>query len=64
MTAKMKKVATWYMIFIFLRFLVLGSGDIYIVTMEGEPVVSYDGGIEGFSATSLDLSEEMHSTRY
>ena len=64
MTAKMKKEASWYILFIFLRLLVLGRGDVYIVTMEGEPVVSYNGGIEGFSATASDLEEEMDITRY
>lgn len=39
-----------------------GSGDVYIITMEGEPVVSYSGGIDGFAATSKDSMEEMDIT--
>lgn len=62
MLVKLKKMAG-YLIFAFLPLLVLVSGDVYIVTMEGEPVVSYGGGIEGFSATSLDLVEELDITR-
>ncbi|KAK8918610.1 Subtilisin-like protease [Platanthera zijinensis] len=39
-----------------------GSGDVYIITMEGEPVVSYSGGIDGFAATAKDSMEEMDIT--
>lgn len=53
-----------YLIFSFLLLLVLVRGDVYIVTMEGEPVVNYNGGVEGFSATSLDLAEELDISRY
>ncbi|KAB8103721.1 hypothetical protein EE612_036299 [Oryza sativa] len=41
---------------------VLGTHDVYIVTMEGEPVVSYRGGVEGFPATAIDLDEDMEIT--
>lgn len=51
------------MLFVFLPFLVIGSGDIYIVTMEGEPIVSYSGGVEGFAPTATDSVEEMNITR-
>jgi hypothetical protein len=43
---------------------VLGTHDVYIVTMEGDPVVSYRGGVEGFPGTAADLDEEMDITRY
>jgi hypothetical protein len=43
---------------------VLGTHDVYIVTMEGDPVVSYTGGVDGFPATATDLDEEMDITRY
>lgn len=58
----MEAMSSWCMMFTFLPLLVLVTGDVYIVTLEGEPVVSYSGGIEGFSATSVDLSEEMDIT--
>uniref|UniRef100_A0A0E0LF75 Subtilisin-like protease n=1 Tax=Oryza punctata TaxID=4537 RepID=A0A0E0LF75_ORYPU len=41
---------------------VLGTHDVYIVTMEGDPVVSYRGGVEGFAATAIDLDEDMDIT--
>lgn len=46
-----------------LPILVLGHGDIYLVTIEGDPVVSYSGGVEGFAATAADLAEELDITR-
>ncbi|XP_068643871.1 subtilisin-like protease SBT2.5 [Aristolochia californica] len=42
-----------------LGLLVSGDGDIYIVTMHGEPVVSYTGGIEGFDPTALEFGEKI-----
>ncbi|KAH7688021.1 Peptidase S8 subtilisin-related protein [Dioscorea alata] len=45
-----------------LPILVLGHGDIYLVTIEGDPVVSYSGGVEGFAATAADLAEELDIT--
>lgn len=53
----------WCVLFVFLPFLVIGSGDIYIVTMEGEPILSYSGGVEGFAPTATDSVEEMDITR-
>lgn len=43
----------------FVQQVVLGTHDVYIVTMEGDPVISYQGGVEGFPATAVDLDEEM-----
>lgn len=51
------------MLFVFLPLLVIGSGDIYIVTMEGEPIMSYSGGVDGFAPTAADSVEEMDITR-
>lgn len=59
---KMKGMYISCVIFVFLPLLVFGTGHVYIVTMEGEPVVSYSGGVEGFSATSMDLAEDMDIT--
>ncbi|KAI3896419.1 hypothetical protein MKX03_008581 [Papaver bracteatum] len=40
-------------VLVFLGLLVFGKAqEVYIVTMEGEPVVSYNGGVEGFEATA------------
>ncbi|PKU63336.1 subtilisin-like protease SBT2.5 [Dendrobium catenatum] len=49
-------------VFLLLPFVSFGSGDVYLITMEGEPVVSYMGGIDGFSATAEDSMEEMDIT--
>ncbi|KAL4205347.1 hypothetical protein AMTRI_Chr01g114170 [Amborella trichopoda] len=43
-------------VLVILCFLVHGNGEIYIVTVQGEPVVTYQGGIDGFSATAIDSS--------
>ncbi|KAI3838113.1 hypothetical protein MKW98_009064 [Papaver atlanticum] len=40
-------------VLVFWGLLVFGKAqEVYIVTMEGEPVVSYNGGVEGFEATA------------
>ncbi|PKA65807.1 Subtilisin-like protease [Apostasia shenzhenica] len=49
-------------VFLLLPLLVSGRGDVYIVTLEGEPVVSYRGGIEGFAATAVDSVEDVDFT--
>ncbi|XP_008798105.2 subtilisin-like protease SBT2.5 [Phoenix dactylifera] len=58
----MEKTELWCMLFVFLPLLVIGSGDIYIVTMEGEPIMSYSGGVDGFAPTAADSVEEMDIT--
>ncbi|KAL8144576.1 hypothetical protein AgCh_002959 [Apium graveolens] len=42
--------------------LIVAKGEIYIVTVEGEPVVSYAGGVEGFAATAVESDEELDVT--
>ncbi|WCJ42266.1 subtilisin-like serine protease 3 [Euphorbia peplus] len=37
------------------------KGEIYIATMEGEPVISYGGGVPGFEATAVDSDEKIDS---
>ncbi|EPS72989.1 hypothetical protein M569_01766, partial [Genlisea aurea] len=51
-------------VLILISFLIFGKSEIYIVTLEGEPVVSYRGGVDGFEATAadLDLDEELDVT--
>ncbi|KAG9134709.1 hypothetical protein Leryth_001030 [Lithospermum erythrorhizon] len=43
---------------------VLGSGlaEVYIVTMEGEPVISYKGGVNGFEATAVESDGKLDTT--
>ncbi|CAA7409317.1 unnamed protein product [Spirodela intermedia] len=45
-----------------LGLLILANGEIYIVNMEGEPVVSYSGGIEGLPPTAIDLVDDFDIT--
>ncbi|XP_068636449.1 subtilisin-like protease SBT2.5 isoform X3 [Aristolochia californica] len=42
-----------------LGLLVSVNGDIYIVTMHGEPVVSYTGGIDGFAPTASEFGNKI-----
>lgn len=44
--------------------LVSGKGEIYIVTVEGEPIISYTGGIDEFEATAVESDEKIDTTRY
>lgn len=38
--------------------MIFGMAEIYIVTLEGEPVVSYGGGVDGFEATTMDSESD------
>ncbi|XP_078434289.1 subtilisin-like protease SBT2.5 [Wolffia australiana] len=42
--------------------LIIANSEIYIVSIEGDPVVSYSGGVEGFPPTAIDLVEEFDVT--
>jgi hypothetical protein len=43
--------------------LINGKAEVYIVTMVGEPVISYTGGIPGFEATAVESDETLDATR-
>ncbi|XP_073010487.1 subtilisin-like protease SBT2.5 isoform X2 [Typha latifolia] len=60
--AKMKRITLTWLFLMFLLCIAFGTHDVYIVMIEGEPVVSYNGGVEGFAATAVDLVEEMDIT--
>ncbi|GAB4838270.1 hypothetical protein Ancab_027799 [Ancistrocladus abbreviatus] len=36
-----------------------GKAEIYIVTLEGEPAISYKGGVDGFDAIASDSDEKI-----
>jgi hypothetical protein len=38
------------------------TAEIYIVTMEGEPIISYKGGDNGFEATAVESDEKIDTT--
>lgn len=42
--------------------LILAKAEIYIVTVEGDPVIHYKGGIDGFEATAVDNDEKIDVT--
>ena len=60
----MKGLGLACLLLAFVPQVVLATHDVYIVTMEGDPVVSYRGGVEGFPATAVDFDEEMDIDRY
>ncbi|KAI5659441.1 hypothetical protein M9H77_28234 [Catharanthus roseus] len=39
-----------------------GYAEVYIVTMEDEPVISYKGGVNGFEATAVESDEKIDVT--
>ncbi|KAF5184625.1 Subtilisin-like protease SBT2.6 [Thalictrum thalictroides] len=51
-----------YTVLLFLSLLIYGEAEVYIVTIEGEPVVSYKGDIEGFIATASESDEKIDMT--
>lgn len=50
---------------ILLEVVILAEAEVYIVTVEGEPVISYKGGVVGFEATAVeyDSDEKIDVTR-
>ncbi|KAL5974159.1 hypothetical protein ACLOJK_030822 [Asimina triloba] len=54
--------AFYFLLLAVLGDLIYGNADIYIVTMEGEPVVNYRGDVEGFAATALDSEGKIDVT--
>ncbi|XP_022731006.1 subtilisin-like protease SBT2.5 [Durio zibethinus] len=45
-----------------LGLVVTGRAEIYIVTIEGEPIISYKGGENGFEATAVESDEKLDTT--
>lgn len=43
---------------------ILVKAEVYIVTVEGEPITSYRGGVNGFEATAVESDEKIDTTRY
>lgn len=38
---------------------IIGNAEVYMVIMEGEPVISYKGGLDGFDATAVESDEKI-----
>lgn len=49
-------------ILVLMALLVVGKAEIYIVTIEGEPIVSYKGDLDGFEATAMESDEKIDPT--
>lgn len=60
----MGKIQIDILILMLFAFPIIAKAEIYIVTVEGDPVISYRGGIDGFSATAVESDEELDVTRY
>lgn len=60
---KMIELVLGFLFLLTFRLLVSANADIYIVIMEGEPVVSYIGGIGDFAATASESGENIDITR-
>lgn len=59
------ELACAFLVVVLLGLVVSGKAEIYIVTVEGEPIVSYKGGENGFKATAVesDSDEKLDTTR-
>lgn len=57
---KMRKVELngCVLILMLLGVVVCGKAEVYIVTIEGEPVISYRGGVNGYEATAVDSDSD------
>lgn len=53
----------WAVLLVLLGHVVKGKAEIYIVTVEGEPIISYKGGENGFEATAVESDEKLDTTR-
>lgn len=53
-----------FTIIILFSLFIIGESEIYIVTIEGEPVISYTGGVSGFEATAVEADETLDVTRF
>lgn len=51
-------------IFVVSVLLVTVTAEVYIVTMEGDPIISYKGGENGFEATAVESDEKIDTSRY
>ncbi|KAG5407319.1 hypothetical protein IGI04_013438 [Brassica rapa subsp. trilocularis] len=47
---------------VFFAILYTVTAEIYIVTMEGDPIISYKGGVNGFEATAVESDEKIDTT--
>lgn len=41
---------------------IIGRAEVYIITVEGEPIISYRGGDNGFEATAVESDDKIDTT--
>lgn len=58
----MKEISSGFLWLVLFFQLVVIRAEIYIVTLEGEPVVSYRGGVDGFEATASESDDKIDVT--
>lgn len=61
---KMRTVEFGFASLLLLAFVILSKAEVYIATIEGEPIVSYKGDVDGFEATAVESDEKIDTTRY
>ncbi|XP_057467817.1 subtilisin-like protease SBT2.6 [Actinidia eriantha] len=49
-------------ILVLFSLLIIVKAEVYIVTVEGEPVISYTGGVDSFEATAVESDEKIDVT--
>lgn len=52
-----------YILLVLFSLLTSGKAEVYIVTVEGEPIISYEGGVAGFEATAVESDAKIDTTR-
>ncbi|GMJ01524.1 subtilisin-like serine protease 3 [Hibiscus trionum] len=52
----------WVVLVVLLGLVASVKADIYIATVEGEPIISYKGGENGFEATAVESDEKLDTT--
>ena len=55
----MTNVAHKFMISAIFCLLIIAESEVYIVTIEGDPVISYRGDIDDFEATDVDSDSDQ-----
>ncbi|XP_061989704.1 subtilisin-like protease SBT2.5 isoform X1 [Rosa rugosa] len=59
---KLRAMEFWYAVFVLFSLFIIGKADVYIVTVEGEPIISYRGDVDGFEATAVESDEKIDTT--
>ena len=55
----MRKLLNFCSLIAIFSLLIIAELEVYIVTIEGDPVISYRGDIDGFEATAVDSDSDQ-----